>query len=410
MDEQTKGTPAKLRFYTEDYKRQVVDLVTSTGRTASSVAAEVGLHHTLVSRWIRRYGQAKIGLDTAKTVFQVHGVDEEGRAKIKRKLRRTEVIGFFEAQPGCTVVLEACGAAHHWGRVLGALGHEVKLVPPEAVRPFVKRGKKNDAADAAAICEAARRPEVKFVPVKSVEQQGVLALHTARALLVKQQTMLANALRGLAAEFGLVVPQGLCKLEALMELVDTQEQATLPEAARQGLRVRCWHRASTVNFRHKHGRMPARGGAGTAQAGQYISSMKNGLWRTRRHGKAPRRQGVITSDAACRRFRRLRPGRIRAARPPPPAGLICGGGRRRRPSASSAQRPRPTTRPGVPRRAAAVGGGDRRGPGSLRDASARGRPGRGRPLPATCRRWSRRSSASPSACTAGRRVAPGTRP
>ena len=178
-----------------------------------------------------------IGLDIAKTAFQVHGMDEEGRAKIKRKLRRAEVTGFFEAQPGCTVVLEAWGAAHHWGRVLGALGHEVKLVPAEAVRPFVKQGKKNDAADAAAICEAARRPEVKFVPVKNVEQQGVLALHTARALLVKQQTMLANALRGLAGEFGLVVPQGLCKLEALMELVDAQEQATLPEAARQGLRA-----------------------------------------------------------------------------------------------------------------------------------------------------------------------------
>ena len=178
-----------------------------------------------------------IGLDTAKATFQVHGTDETGRAVLKRKLRRDGVVAFFAAQPACTVVLEACGAAHYWGRVLGALGHEVKLVPPEAARPFVKRGRKNDAADAAAICEAARRPEVKFVPVKTAERQGVLALHTARALLVKQQTMLANAMRGLAAEFGLTAPRGLVKLGQLMELAEAQAAAALPEAARQALRA-----------------------------------------------------------------------------------------------------------------------------------------------------------------------------
>lgn len=127
-----------------------------------------------------------IGLDTAKPVFQVHAVNETGMAEVRRKLRRAEVVPFFEVQPACTVVLEACGAAHHWGRVLTGLGHTVKLIAPEAVRPFVKPGRKNDAADAAALCEAARRPGVKFVPVKALEQQGVLALHTARALLVKQ--------------------------------------------------------------------------------------------------------------------------------------------------------------------------------------------------------------------------------
>ena len=174
-----------------------------------------------------------IGLDTAKTSFQVHGVDQEGRAEVKRKLHRSDVVAFFEAQPACTVVLEACGAAHHWGRVLTGLGHAVKLIAPEAVRPFVKHGRKNDAADAAALCEAARRPEVKFVPVKAPEQQGVLALHTARALLVKQQTMLANALRGLASEFGLVVPQGFARLGELMALVE--EQAGVPATARQAL-------------------------------------------------------------------------------------------------------------------------------------------------------------------------------
>ena len=176
-----------------------------------------------------------IGLDTAKAVFQVHGVNETGKAEVRRTLRRREVIGFFEAQPACTVVLEACGAAHHWGRVLTGLGHTVKLIAPEAVRPFVKPGRKNDAADAAALCEAARRPDIKFVPVKSVAQQGVLALHTARVLLVKQQTMLANALRGLAAEFGLTAPLGFDKLGELM--VQVGAEANVPEPARQALQA-----------------------------------------------------------------------------------------------------------------------------------------------------------------------------
>jgi error-prone DNA polymerase len=129
--------------------------------------------------------------------------------------------------------MEACGAAHHWARVLTGLGHDVKLIAPEAVRPFVKKGKKNDAADAAAICEAASRPGVRFVPIKSLEQQGVLALHSARALLVKQQTMLANAIRGLATEFGLTVPLGMSKLGELMALVDADE--AVPDKARQAL-------------------------------------------------------------------------------------------------------------------------------------------------------------------------------
>ena len=176
-----------------------------------------------------------IGLDTAKASFQVHGVNEEGRAEIRRKLRRSEVIGFFKAQPACTVVLEACGAAHYWARVLTGLGHTVKLIAPEAVKPFVKRGKKNDAADAAALCEAARRPDVKFVPVKSPEQQATLALHTARALLVKQQTMLANATRSLAAEFGLIASQGFGKLAELVAQVEAEE--SVPEAARGALRA-----------------------------------------------------------------------------------------------------------------------------------------------------------------------------
>jgi transposase len=164
-----------------------------------------------------------IGLDTAKSVFQIHGVNETGKVEIKRKLRRSELIAFFEKQESCTVVMEACGAAHHWARMLTGLGHTVKLIAAEAVKPFVKKGKKNDAADAAAICEAASRPDAKFVPAKTVQQQGILALHGARSLLVKQQTMLANAMRGLVTEFGVTVPKGIRKLDELMTLVDTDE-------------------------------------------------------------------------------------------------------------------------------------------------------------------------------------------
>ena len=176
---------------------------------------------------------AVIGLDTAKTVFQVQGVDESGRAVLKRKLHRSELVRFFEQQPRCTVFLEACGAGHYWGRLLTGLGYEVRLIAAEAARPFVKKGRKNDAADAAALCVAGTRPETRFVPIKSVEQQAVLALHAARSLLVKQETMLANALRGLAAEFGLTVPKGLHKLEELMALVSAEE--SIPAAGRQAM-------------------------------------------------------------------------------------------------------------------------------------------------------------------------------
>ena len=174
-----------------------------------------------------------IGLDTAKSVFQVHAVSEAGGG-IKRKLQRSELVPFFEKQEACMVILEACGSAHHWARMLTGLGHEVKLIAPEAVRPFVKKGKKNDAADAAALCVAASRPDVKFVPAKSLDQQGILALHSARSLLVKQQTMLANAMRGLAAEFGLTVPKGISKLGELTERVDAD--TTFPKGALQAFK------------------------------------------------------------------------------------------------------------------------------------------------------------------------------
>jgi len=129
-----------------------------------------------------------IGLDTAKSVFQLHAVDDAGQVVTRRKLQRNELIAFFQKQEPCMVAMEACGAGHHWARVLTGLGCDVKLIAPEVVRPFVKKGKKNDAADAAGICKAASRPGVRFVPIKGVEQQGILALHSARSLLVKQQT------------------------------------------------------------------------------------------------------------------------------------------------------------------------------------------------------------------------------
>ena len=185
-----------------------------------------------------------IGIDTAKSVFHLHGVDAQGKVQLKRKLSRDKLISFLEQQPRCTVVMEACGAAHHWARVLSGLGFEVKLIASEAVKPFVKRGKKNDPADAAAICAAASRPEAKFVAMKSLEQQGVLALHSARSLLVKQETMLANAMRALATEFGLVVPKGMDKLEELVALVE--EDRSVPEQARQAFAELREHRCATT--------------------------------------------------------------------------------------------------------------------------------------------------------------------
>ena len=175
-----------------------------------------------------------IGLDTAKSVFQVHAVDTTGKTVLRRKLQRSELIEFFEKLEACTVVLEACGAAHHWARTLSTFGHEVKLIAPEAVRPFVKKGKKNDPTDAAAICVAASQPDIKFVPVKSPEQQGILALHSVRSLLIKQQTMLVNAVRGLAAEFGLTVARGIENTGKLKELIDADK--TFPARARQAAR------------------------------------------------------------------------------------------------------------------------------------------------------------------------------
>lgn len=175
-----------------------------------------------------------IGIDLAKSVFQVHGVDGSGAVVVRRKLRRSQVLGFFSRLAPCVVGMEACGTAHHWARELIALGHEVRLVPPSYVKAYVKRGK-NDAVDAAAICEAAGRPTMRFVPVKSAAQQGELAMHRSRELLIKQRTMLINALRSQMAEFGVISPQGRAGLKVLLEVLHDRQETRLPDAARMAL-------------------------------------------------------------------------------------------------------------------------------------------------------------------------------
>ena len=148
-----------------------------------------------------------IAMDTSKHVFTLHGVDERGRVVVRRELRRQQLSGFFRKLPPTEVVLEACGGSHHWGRVVTALGHQVRLIPPQYVKPFVKRSK-NDSIDAEAIAEAAQRPSMRFVPVKSAETQAEAMILSVRELLVKQQTQLVNALRGHAAEFGVICREG----------------------------------------------------------------------------------------------------------------------------------------------------------------------------------------------------------
>lgn len=174
-----------------------------------------------------------VGLDLAKNVFQVHAISSDGEVLVRRKLRRAEVMRFFTDLPACLVGMEACASAHHWGRELMALGHEVRLMPPAYLKPYVKRGK-TDAADAEAICEAVTRPTMRFVAVKTVEQQAVLMLHKSRDLLVRQRTMLINALRGHLAEYGIVTRVGAGGVAASLKALH-EEQSRLPVHARSAL-------------------------------------------------------------------------------------------------------------------------------------------------------------------------------
>jgi transposase len=167
-------------------------------------------------------------------VFQVHGADKDGKPVLRKKLRRGQVLGFFAGVPSCRIGMEACGSAHYWARELQALGHEMRLIPPHYVKPFVKTNK-NDACDAEAICEALLRPTMRFASIKSAEQQSVLVLHRARELLVRQRTMLINALRGHCAEFGLISAQGASKVTDLIYIIHDPEDTRLPNLAREAL-------------------------------------------------------------------------------------------------------------------------------------------------------------------------------
>jgi transposase len=229
-----------------------------------------------------------IGVDLAKNVFQVHGVDAEGAVVVRRKLRRRQVLAFFKKLPPCLVGMEACATAHYWAREIAALGHEVKLMPPRYVKPYVKRNK-NDAADAEAICEAVTRPTMRFVAVKSTEQQSVLMLHRTRELLVRQRTMLVNAIRAHMAEFGVVARTGLPQVKELLAVISDAEDERIPPLARtclEGLarqllslereivgaerRIHAWHRTNEESLR-----LETTPGIGPITASALASSIAN---------------------------------------------------------------------------------------------------------------------------------------
>lgn len=208
-----------------------------------------------------------IGLDIAKSVFQVHGVDAAGQVVIRRQLRRSHVLAFFQKLPPCLVGIEACASSHHWSRELQALGHTVRLMPPAYVKPYVKR-QKNDAADAEAICEAVTRANMRFVETKTPEQQSCLMLHRTRHLFIRQQTATINAIRAHLAEFGIVARVGRNGVEELLDVVADSSDGRLPEVARACLavlgvqlrmlkaqilefdhRIMAWHRSNETSQR-----------------------------------------------------------------------------------------------------------------------------------------------------------------
>ena len=206
----------------------------------------------------------RIGMDTSKRFFQVHGVDAEGRAVLRRQLTRAQVLPFFEKLAPTLVAIEACGAGHHWARALTRLGHEARLIAPQLAKPYVARGK-NDAADAAALCEAAGRPHMRFVPAKTTDEQAALMLAGQRERLVRQRTQLVNTIRGHAAEFGLVAAKGPAGIAPLLERL---AGADVPALARElfaelmeehamishriaalDRRLRDWHNANEMSRR-----------------------------------------------------------------------------------------------------------------------------------------------------------------
>jgi transposase len=206
-----------------------------------------------------------IGIDLAKNVFQVHGVNAQGKVMLKKQLKRDQMAAFFANLPPCLIGMEACGSAHYWARKLQAFGHTVRLMAPQFVKPYVKTNK-NDAADAEAICEAVSRPNMRFVPIKNVDQQAVLALHRVRQGLVKARTAQANQIRGLLSEFGLIVPQGIGHITKRVPMMLDEANDELPGAFRQlvqrmlehlkdldrqvgemEVQIRAWHRANALS-------------------------------------------------------------------------------------------------------------------------------------------------------------------
>jgi transposase len=177
-----------------------------------------------------------IGLDIAKSVFQVHGVDASGATVLRQRLTRSKLLPFFEKLPRCLVGIEACATSHHWARQLITLGHDVKLMPAQYVKPYVKRGK-NDAADAEAICEAVARPTMRFVAVKTPEQQSAMMLHRVRLVLMRQRTQLTNVLRSHLAEFGIVSPVGREGVEQLLEVIADGKCTRIPPETRACLEM-----------------------------------------------------------------------------------------------------------------------------------------------------------------------------
>ena len=227
-----------------------------------------------------------IGLDIAKSVFQVHGVDASGQVIIRRQLKRRYVLAFFQKLPPCLVGIEACASSHHWSREIKALGHTVRLMPPAYVKPYVKR-QKNDATDAEAICEAVTRANMRFVPSKTTEQQSCLMLHRTRHLFIRQQTAVINAIRAHLAEFGIVAPVGRRGVEELLGVVADPGDQRLPDVARACLaalgaqlralkaqilsfdrRITAWHRSNEASKR-----LDAIPGVGPALATALVASV-----------------------------------------------------------------------------------------------------------------------------------------
>jgi len=227
-----------------------------------------------------------IGLDIAKSVFQVHGVDAQGNVVLRRQLKRRYVLAFFQKLPSCLIGIEACASSHHWSRELQALGHTVRLMPPAYVKPYVKR-QKNDATDAEAICEAVTRPNMRFVATKTPEQQGCLTIHRTRHLFIRQQTSVINAIRAHLAEFGIVAPVGRNGVEQLLGVVADTNDKRLPEVARACVAalgaqlrmlkaqilefdrlIRAWHRSNEASMR-----LDAIPGIGPALATALVASV-----------------------------------------------------------------------------------------------------------------------------------------